>query len=311
MDVMNLLAQARPDSLDPSPETDRRAADLAQAIAQPRLQARTSPAGRPRPRASRRRVITAGIGVAALAGAAGAAVAVTATQAGPSQPAAAHGAGVAVGTQGQVRNAILTALSGVNGDVFYDKITETYSGSSAKWDGATQSWAYPLQPQPGQQAYVHYAGVPGAPGPKSDSELIWTEPPVARQGLPNKTKVIDVQYDSRTWSITTAPVNVQSESGDLNALRESIVKGQLTEVGTTVINGQTVLELTSNPKVTDENPETWWVDPVSYLPVRSVTTSKTETLQVDYGFLPPTKANIAKVTVTIPPGFTRTPTIEK
>ena len=36
MDIMDLLAQARPGSLDPGPETDRRASDLARAIATPR-----------------------------------------------------------------------------------------------------------------------------------------------------------------------------------------------------------------------------------------------------------------------------------
>ena len=42
MDMMNLLAQARPGSLDPAPETDRRASDLARAIATPNSRAKSA-----------------------------------------------------------------------------------------------------------------------------------------------------------------------------------------------------------------------------------------------------------------------------
>ena len=215
-------------------------------------------------------------------------------------------------TPGEVRNAILTAFSGVGGDIFYAKITEIYSGKMSKWNGVSQSWAYPLQPQAGQKAYVRYLVVPSSPGEKNDSELIWTEPSASKASIPTKTKVIDVQYGSRTWSVTTAPVAVQSETGGLQALRESIAKGELTVVGTTVIDGQTVLELTTRSKDSSTGSvETWWVSPATWLPVRTLTINSAVSIQVDYGFLPPTPANIAKLKVTIPAGFTRTPTIRK
>ena len=57
--------------------------------------------------------------------------------------------------------------------------------------------------------------------------------------------------------------------------------------------------------------ETWWVSPATWLPVRTLTVNSAVSIQVDYGFLPPTPANIAKLKVTIPAGFTRTPTIQK
>ena len=217
MDIMHLLAQARPGSLDPRPESDRRASDLARAIATPR-DGMTA-----RPGVSRRldvrralpppRVIAIGISAAALAGTAGAVVAltVTGTPAPRSQPTAAQ-AGTAVATPGELRNAILTAFSGVGGDVFYAKITEIYSGTMSKWNGVSQSWAYPLQPQAGQKAYVRYLVVPSSPGEKNDSELICTEPSVGKQSIPTKTEVIDVQYGNRTWSDTTAPVAVETET---------------------------------------------------------------------------------------------------
>jgi hypothetical protein len=316
MDIMNLLAQARPDRLDPTPETDRRASDLARAIATPRDGMSARPGSGRRLDVRRAlppaRVIAIGIGAAALAGTAGAVVAVSVT--GPpaprSHPAAAP-AGTAAATPGEVRNAILIAFSGVGEDVFYAKISEIYSGTMSKWNGVSQRWAYPLQPQPGQQASVRYLVVPSSPGQKGDSELIWTEPSASKQGIPTKTTVIDVEYGNRTWSVTSAQVAVQTETGDLQALRESIANGKLTVVRQTVIDGQTVLELTTRSKDSSTSGgETWWVNPATWLPVRTLTVNSAESIQVDYAFLPPTPANIAKLTVTIPPGFTRTPTIK-
>jgi hypothetical protein len=274
---MDLLAQARPGRLDPGPETGRRSSDLARAIATPRDGMTAQPGASRRPdvrrAVPRARVIAIGISAAALAGTAGAVVALTATgtPASRSQPIAAH-AGTTAGTPGELRNAILTAFSGVGGDIFYDKTTEIYSGKMSKWNGVSQSWAYPLQPQAGQKAYVRYLVVPGSPGAKDDSELIWTEPSASKQGIPTKTKVIDVEYGNRTWSVTTAPVAVQTETGDLQALRESIANGTLTVVGKTVIDGQTVLELTTRAKDASKgSAETWWVNPATWLPVRTLT----------------------------------------
>jgi hypothetical protein len=316
MDMMNLLAQARPGSLDPTPETDRRASDLARAIATPRDAMTARPGFGRRPDVRRAlppaRAIAIGIGAAALAGTAGAvvAVSVTGTPAPRSHPTAAH-AGTGVSTPGEVRNAILTAFSGVGGDIFYDKITEIYSGKMSKWNGVSQSWAYPLQPQPGQRAYVRNVVVPRNPSQKGDSELVWTEPSASKQGIPIKTKAIDVDYGNRTWSITSDQVSVQTETGDLQALRQSIANGKLTVVRKTVIDGQTVDELTTSSKDPGTGAgETWWVNPATWLPVRTLTVSSAVSIQVDYGFLPPTPANMAKLTVPIPPGFTRTATIK-
>jgi hypothetical protein len=317
MDMMDLLAQARPGSLDPGPGTDRRASDLARAFATPRDGMTAQPA------ASRRlgirrllpsaRVIAIGISAAALAGTAGAVVALsdTATPAPRPQPTAAH-AGTATATPGELKDAILTAFDGVGGDVSYAKTTEIYSGKMSQWNNVTQGWTYPLQPQAGQKAYVRYSSVNSNPNQKSDSELIWTEPSGSKQSLGVKTKVIDVVYGNRTWSVTTASVSVQTGTGSLQALRTSIVNGDLKVVRKTELDGQPVLELTTRSKDASKgSTETWWVNPATYLPVRTLTSDSEVTIQIDYGFLPPTPANIAEVKVPIPAGFTRTPTIEK
>ena len=54
---------------------------------------------------------------------------------------------------------------------------------------------------------------------------------------------------------------------------------------------------------------TIWVDPATYLPVR-LTTQWTRPLvsvpmRLDFRWLPPTSANLALLTVRIPPGFTQ------
>lgn len=317
MDIMDLLAQARPGSLDPGPETGRRASDLARAIATPRT-AMTAEPGASRRLGVRRasppaRVIATGISVAALAGIAGVVVALSATgtPAARPRPAAAH-AGTAVATPGELRNAILTAFNGVGGDVFYTKITEIYPGKKSRWNGVQQDWAYPIQPQAGQKVHVRSVLVPSNPTDKSDAEYIYTEPSGAKATLPTKTEIIFVQYGNRTWSDTTALVATQTPAASLQELRESIATGDFTAARKTELNGQTVLELTAHYNdAGQESEQTVWIDPATYLPVRTLSDGGGVKTQVDYGFLPPAPANMAELKATIPPGFTRTATIQK
>jgi hypothetical protein len=53
---------------------------------------------------------------------------------------------------------------------------------------------------------------------------------------------------------------------------------------------------------------TYWVDPSSYLPVRSeFTLPATGPVRFDYRWLQPTDTNLASLDVTIPAGFTEVP----
>jgi outer membrane lipoprotein-sorting protein len=317
MDIMDLLAQARPGSLDPGPETNRRASDLARAIATPRTGMTTQPGAIRRPGVRRAsppaRVIVTGISVAALAVTGGAVVALSATGAlsARPKPATAH-AGTAVTTPGEIKNAILTAFNGVGGDVFYAKITEIYPGKESQWNGVQQDWSYPIQPQSGQQVHIRSVLVPSNPSDKSDTEYIYTEPSDAKAALPTKTEIIFVQYGNRTWSDTTALVASQTPAASLQALRETIATGDFSAPRKTVLNGQPVLELTAHYKVRGkESEQIVWVDPVTWLPVQTLSDGGGVKVEVDYGFLPPTPANMAELKATIPPGFTQTATIQK
>jgi outer membrane lipoprotein-sorting protein len=316
MDIMDLLAQARPGSLDPGPETDRRASDLAKAIATPRAGMTAQPGGR-RPGVRRAsppaRVIATGISVAAIAVTAGVVVAVsgTGTPSARTQPGAAH-AGTAVAPPRELRNAILTAFNGAEGDVFYAEITEIYPGKDSQWNGVQQDWSYPIQPQADQQVHIRSILVPNNPNDKSDTEYIYTEPGGAKAALPTKTEIIFVQYGNRTWSDTTALVASQTPAASLQELRDTIRTGDFSAARKTELNGQTVLELTAHdPYDGTENEQTVWLDPATYLPVQTLSDDGAVKITVDYGFLPPTPANMAKLKATIPPGFTRTATIQK
>jgi hypothetical protein len=313
MDVMNLLAQARPDSLDPGPDADRRASDLAMAMATPRAGTATVPAGAGRRAGFRRptrpaRIIAIGTGIAALAGTAGAVVALssTGTPAPRQQPTAAH-AGTAVAGSGGIKHAILTAVNGVWGDIFCVKMTETYTGTMAKYDNVTENWSYPIRPQAGQSIRMRSVTVPANPADKMDIEYIYTEPAGAKAALPTKTEMIYVQYGNRTWSDTYAPIATQSAAASLQELHQTIATGNFTKVGTTTIDGQPALELIDHYQGGEQ---TVWVNPATYLPIRTLDDSSAAKLQTDYKFLLPTSANMTNLTPPIPAGFTKTPTIK-
>jgi hypothetical protein len=48
-----------------------------------------------------------------------------------------------------------------------------------------------------------------------------------------------------------------------------------------------------------------FIDPSTYLPIRYVDPSSRDGEQMDFRFLPPNPANLAKLRIGIPPGFTR------
>jgi hypothetical protein len=297
MDIMNLLAQARPGHLDPAPDPARRAADLERALEIPR------------PRETRRpqwvahpvRLIAIGTSVAAVA-ATGTIVALSG-----SQPSATR-TGPATASPAGIRDAILTAMNNVSGDIFYTKVTEIYPGSDARYDGVETDWNYPLQPQAGQRVRVRSLVLSPSQKIQSDTEWFFTQPAGSSEQF-TKTEMIDVQYGNRTWSDTTSQWGFMSAEASFDSLRQAIADGKFGTPRTTVLNGQTVLEVTARQDVDGSvTVITYWVDPGSYLPVRMLARNSGMTHQVDYAFLPPTAANIAQLKVTIPAGFTRTPT---
>jgi hypothetical protein len=142
-----------------------------------------------------------------------------------------------------------------------------------------------------------------------------------------------VDYQNRTWWQYTRPTRPPfarptgcraaedptapfGQSVDLAAeLRTQLSCGDYTMAGTHLVDGVEALELKWVPSAEGARSQvTFWVDPATYLPVRSVITWQSPPIpgqahwagqvQIDYQWLAPTPANVAELHVTIPPGFT-------
>jgi hypothetical protein len=144
---------------------------------------------------------------------------------------------------------------------------------------------------------------------------------------PRTETQVNVDYQNRTWwrsvrpelptpppvpesySCTDDMFNTQPFSAPEMAaqLRTEVACGLLKAAGTGVVDGVWTVKLTG---VSAGLRETYWIDTTTYLPVRIVTATADagdSGSQADIRWLPPTAANLAKLTVPIPPGFTEVP----
>jgi hypothetical protein len=89
------------------------------------------------------------------------------------------------------------------------------------------------------------------------------------------------------------------------SLRDWVSCNWLKADGTAPIGGVTAIRLTR--PTTGSITSTWYVSPATYLPIReTVTRQGTLRAQLDFQWLPPTTANLAKLNLpAVPPGFTR------
>ena len=142
-----------------------------------------------------------------------------------------------------------------------------------------------------------------------------------------------IDYQNRTWTSTTIQPDQQLTPTERNSLcsgnvvglfgRDSrtaanwrhIIEtglkcGAFTVAGRQRVDGVDAIKLAGHKTVPDT---TIWVDPSTYLPVRLVSHEQaprlagngttTVTLTVDFRWLAPTRANLAKLTAPIPAGF--------
>ena len=146
----------------------------------------------------------------------------------------------------------------------------------------------------------------------------------------NYATYIGVYFYNKTWSKQSyqGPKHTQTGCGfslptswatypEIAAgLRKNLACGALSFRGMQQVDGVNALKLVSvqrshlGPEETLRSiTTTIWVDPATYLPVR-LTTQWTRPLvsvpmRLDFRWLPPTSANMALLTVRIPPGFTQ------
>jgi hypothetical protein len=98
-------------------------------------------------------------------------------------------------------------------------------------------------------------------------------------------------------------------------LHEDLACGALSSEGMQQVDGVNALKLVSvqrsqyGPKTLGRITTIIWVDPATYLPVRLITQWTRPVVSVpmrlDFRWLPPTSANLALLTVRIPPGYTQ------
>jgi hypothetical protein len=134
--------------------------------------------------------------------------------------------------------------------------------------------------------------------------VLATNPLLFRPGLPGigfAAASLSPAYASTVPmpSVSSSPATVA------RALRTAVSCGTLTVTGRQGVNGVDAIKLTSRPG--SPIPETIWVSPGTYLPVRAVVDSPSglpavqETANITW--LTPTAQNLANLTVPIPSGF--------
>jgi hypothetical protein len=140
----------------------------------------------------------------------------------------------------------------------------------------------------------------------------------------DKTVTITINYGNRTWSTTTYPWGYetppntpgplpQTTAQAADALRAAISAGSMTDAGPAEVDGQRAIHLVQGSAKTGEID--MWVDPGTYLPIRTIETGPGESvasdraIRDDYQWLPDTAANLSLLTPAgaIPAGFTQVP----
>ncbi len=140
------------------------------------------------------------------------------------------------------------------------------------------------------------------------------------------TVTITINYGNRTWSTTaypwgyTTPPNTagplpQTTAQAADALRDAINAGSIADAGSAEVDGKRAIQLVQGSTETGEID--MWVDPATYLPIRTIETAPGESvtsdraIRDDYKWLPETAANLSLLTPAgaIPAGFTQVPDV--
>jgi hypothetical protein len=230
-----------------------------------------------------------------------------------------------------VGQAMLTAFQGVRGDIEYTMQTGGVTRGVATSEN--QTWAWPAQPDPGQQqvertVWAERTDRAAGLAVVEDSAVGYTTPAAGVQTVRGQVTMVcyagtgqtGCAWDSRqtapgTWSQVSQ--KVWASTSDISAagglspadLARGVAKGYWQVVGRTRLEGQPAIELSETgrgPVVYDPLPTVLWVNARTYLPIRMVNGVGHAQWGVnEWAFLPPTAANLARLRVRIPPGYPR------
>ncbi|HTZ30414.1 MAG TPA: hypothetical protein VMC83_40865 [Streptosporangiaceae bacterium] len=155
--------------------------------------------------------------------------------------------------------------------------------------------------------------------PISDSGISFSSSPTG------VTRIISVDYQNKTWSRSVQPyangtpattavwtcsnVGTDDVVGNPHEMAAQLHKalscGDLRVVGSGTVGGVSAVELSGHFS-NDDADLTYWVNATTYLPFRfTAANGGTSVFRMKLQWLPPTAANLAKLNVPIPAGFTQ------
>jgi hypothetical protein len=134
----------------------------------------------------------------------------------------------------------------------------------------------------------------------------------ASEGKPGDKRYISVNYDHKTWSTfhhtEVMPEGEVPDVLDADALKKAIDTGRMELIGSESIDGRQTHHLRLFAEIRGYQIDLW-VDSTTYLPVRQTTATLDEpakkVMTTDYDWLPRDEENLAKLTLTPPPGFVK------
>ena len=129
---------------------------------------------------------------------------------------------------------------------------------------------------------------------------------------------IGVSYVNRTWWQQSLPaesapgssppincgprIQIPDGVGWAGYIRHQLSCGEYSVAGRQRVDGVNAIKIVSK-----QGGVTLWVKPDTYLPVRLILDQGPVNSQDDFRWLPPTPANLAQLTVTVPAGFSQVP----
>jgi hypothetical protein len=199
-----------------------------------------------------------------------------------------------------LRAKLLAALSASGGKIVYERTTDLSTGTAAHT--VMESWHYPWMPTAGQLERGRELILNADGTPLRDSQVSYTTL-APGQDLYANGKIIDVEYASGTWSVQHSRWLFDDDPGAPTTLWTIIHNGMLTVVGRTELDGHPAIEVRFK---IGPGSDYLLVDARTYLPLRTLISKGASVRRYDYQYLPPTAANLEKLTAPIPPGFRRT-----
>jgi len=173
---------------------------------------------------------------------------------------------------------------------------------------------------------VMFTGPNTFAGPHHVNMVISSEMSSTKPGTMSDTRWTELDYWNRTWATSTrrepagptpAPTSLACSSRQKLSKPDAVLRtylstspasiksalacGGLVKAGTETVQGVPAIKLTSTSKLTSHQ-LTIDVSPATFLPVRVVFGD----IEMDYRWLQPTAANLAKLAPHIPPGFRQT-----